>query len=71
MKRNIYKYLVTITLFTLLLTDSVSAAIGIDTLWQKAVSIAEQNARWVPGLIEMRNEELGKNDKVKHLEEVR
>lgn len=51
------------------LFNSAYAAIH-DDLWQKAVKIAEQNQAWVPGLVVTRTEELGKKDKVKHVEEM-
>jgi hypothetical protein len=49
--------------------NSTYAAIQ-DDLWQKAVKIAEQNQAWVPGLVVTRTEELGKEDKVKHVDDM-
>lgn len=40
-----------------------------DSLWQKALVIAEENENWVPGLVIVRMEELGKDGEAKSVEE--
>ncbi len=52
-----------------LISSAAQADVTQDSLWQKALVIAEENGDWVPGLVIVRMEELGKDGKAKSVEE--
>jgi hypothetical protein len=56
-------------LFLASLATPAHAAAPTDSLWQKAVVLAGNNARWVPGTIYTRVEEVDDAGKPKHVHE--
>ncbi|GAK53604.1 hypothetical protein U14_04870 [Candidatus Moduliflexus flocculans] len=68
MIRMFIKHTCTIEMI-LLFGQAVSATTAPDNLWQKAVAIAGNNVRWIPGVIMMTSEEFDKHDRVQKTEE--